>query len=78
VERENSFWLDTIGDPISAAFKSRPSADRIVAIAHNAKPFDLLFLLKRLVQIKLMRELLDMNGQKIMCLRWRTSFGWIA
>jgi len=37
-----------------------------VAIAHNTKVFELLFVLNRLVEMKLMPELLVMNGQKIM------------
>jgi predicted Abi (CAAX) family protease len=36
--RGNSFWTDPVGDLISYVFKSRPWADRIVAIAHNARP----------------------------------------
>jgi hypothetical protein len=38
-------------------------------IAHNAKAFDLLFVLNRLVGMKLLPEILIMNGQKIMCLK---------
>ena len=54
---------------ISYVFKSRSWADRIVAIAYNAKTFDLLFVLNRIVQMKLLPVLLFMNGQKIMCLK---------
>ena len=69
VERGNSFWTDPVGDLISYTFKSIPWTDRIVAIAHNAKTFDLLFVLNHLVGIKLLPELLNMNGQKIICLK---------
>jgi hypothetical protein len=48
----NSFWTDSIGDLISYVFTSTSWADRIMAIAHNAKAFDLLFLLNRLVGMK--------------------------
>ena len=41
----------------------------IVAIAHTVKSFDLLFVLNRLVRIKMLPELLIMNGQKIMWLK---------
>jgi len=36
-KRKHSFWTDPVGDLISFTFKYRPWADRIVAIAHNAK-----------------------------------------
>jgi len=83
VERGNSFWTDPVGDLISYTFKSRPWADRIVAIAHNAKLFDLLFVLTRLVRMKSLPELLIMNGQKIMCLKvenvtWLDSLNYLA
>ena len=68
-KRKQSFWADPVGDLISYTFESRPWANRIVAIAHNAKAFDLLFVLNRLVGMKLLPELLIMNGQKIMCLK---------
>ena len=57
-KRKHSFWTDPEVDLISYMFKSRQWADRIVAIAHNAKAFDLLFLLNRLVPIKMLPELL--------------------
>ena len=83
VERGNSFWTDPVGDLISCTFKSRPWTDRIVAIAHNAKVFDLLFVLNRLVRIKLLPELLIINGQKITCLKvqnvtWLDSLNYLA
>jgi hypothetical protein len=68
-KRKHSFWLDPDGDLMSYVFKSRPWSDRIVAIAHNAKAFDLLIVPNRMVEMKLLPELLVMNGQKIMCLK---------
>lgn len=61
-KRKNSFWIDHVVNLISYTFKSRPWADRIVAIAHNAKAFDM-FVLNSLVQMKLLPELLIMNGR---------------
>jgi hypothetical protein len=40
-----------------------------VAIANNEKSFDLLFVLNRLVEMKLISELLVMNRQKIMYIK---------
>jgi len=64
----NILWPDPVSDLISYVFKSRPWTDRVVAISHNAKTFDLHFVLNRLVLMKLLPKLLIMNGQKIMCL----------
>jgi hypothetical protein len=54
-----------------------------VAIAYNAKAFDLHFILNRLVRMKSLPELLIMNGQKIMCLKvenvtWLDSLNYLA
>jgi hypothetical protein len=81
--RKHSFWTDPVGDLFYYIFKSRPWADRIVAIAHNAKAFDLHFVLNRLVQTKSLPDLLIMNGQKIMCLKvdnvtWLDSLNYLA
>jgi len=82
-ERKHSFWTDPVGDLISYTFKSKPWADRIVAIAHNAKAFNLLFVLNRLVRMKSLPELLIINCQKIMCLKvenitWLDRFNYLA
>ena len=44
---ENSFWTDPVGDLIYYTFKSRPLADRVMDIAHNAKAFDFPFVLMK-------------------------------
>jgi hypothetical protein len=75
-KRKHSFWTDPVGDLISYAFKSSPWADRVVAVAHNAKAFDLLFVLNRLVRMKLLPGLLILNGVKIMCLKFE-NFTWL-
>ena len=82
VVRGNSFWTDPVSDLISYTFKCTPWADRIVAIAHNAKAFDLLLVLNRLVRMKPLPELIT-NSQKIMCLKveivtWLDSINYLA
>jgi hypothetical protein len=62
--RNHSFWTNPVGDLISYTFKSRPWADRIVAIAHSAKAFDLHFVLNRLVQMKSLPDLLILKIRK--------------
>jgi len=63
--KRKQFLARPDGDLMSYVFKSRPWADRIVAIAHNTKAFDILIILNRPVQMKLLPELLVMDGQKI-------------
>jgi len=48
--------------------EKHPWANRIVAIAHNAKAFDLHFILNRAIMLKWKPELI-MNGLKIMCMK---------
>jgi hypothetical protein len=63
------------------SFPTRLNPDR--GMADNAKAFDLLFVLNPLVRMKLLAELLIMNGQKIMCLKvenviWLESQNYLA
>jgi hypothetical protein len=51
-KRKHSFWDDPAGDLISYLCKSRPWADKVVAIAHNAKAFDLHFILNRAIMLR--------------------------
>jgi len=53
-------------DMLSYLRKTRPRAENNVAIAHNAKTFDLQFILKRAIFLKWQPELL-MNWLKIIC-----------
>jgi hypothetical protein len=83
VIRKHSFCTDPVGDLISYTFKYRPWADGIVTIAHNAKAFDLHFVLNRLVWVKRLPELLIMNGQNIICSKeenvaWLDSLNYLA
>jgi hypothetical protein len=48
--------------------ETRPWANKVVAIAHNAKAYDLHFILNRAIILKWQPELI-MNGQKIMSMK---------
>ena len=53
-----------------------------MCIAHNAKAFDLNFVLNRVIQLKWTPDLI-MNGQKIMCMKvegmtWLDSLNYMA
>ena len=66
--RKHSFWQDPVGDLLSYLIEPRPWANKIVAIAHNAKEFDLHFILNRAIMLKWKPELI-MNGLKIMFMK---------
>ena len=55
-----------VEEQITYLCETRPWADRIVCIAHNAKAFDLHFVLNRMIQLKWTPDLIT-NGMKIMC-----------
>ena len=63
--RKHAFWEDPVGDLLTYLCEPRPSVRQIIAIAHNAKAFDLHFILSRAVLLKWRPELL-MSGQKIL------------
>jgi len=44
-QKKHSFWTDPVGDLLTYLCKPRPWAKKVVAIAHNAKAFDLHFIL---------------------------------
>jgi hypothetical protein len=46
-KRRHAFWEDPVGDMINYLRESRPWFNQIIAIAHNAKAFDLHFILNR-------------------------------
>jgi len=52
---------------LSYLCESRHWVEKIIVIAHNAKAFDLHFILNRDVVLKLQVDLI-MNGMKIMCM----------
>jgi hypothetical protein len=57
-----------VGDLLTYLCQPRPWVNKIIAIAHNAKPFDLHFILNRAILLDWQPELI-MNGQKVMCMR---------
>jgi hypothetical protein len=65
---KHSFWEDPVGDLLSYLCEDRPWCKQIIVIAHNAKAFDLHFILKRAIFLKWQPELI-MSGQKIMCMK---------
>jgi len=67
-QRKHSFWDDPVGDMPTYQCKPRPWAKKTVAIAHNAKAFDLHFILNRAFMLKWKPELI-MSGLKIMCMK---------
>jgi len=67
-KRKHSFWDDQVGDMLLYLREPRPWSKEIVAIAHNAKAFDLHFICNRAIVFK-WKPLLIMNGLKIMCMK---------
>ena len=67
-KRIHTFWDDPVGDMLIYLCESRPWAEKIVVIAHNAKAFDLHIILNRAVLMKWQVELIT-NGLKIICMR---------
>jgi hypothetical protein len=53
---------------LSYLYEPRPWVKKIIAIAHNAKAFDLNFILNRAVLLKWQPQLI-VNGLKIMCMK---------
>ena len=64
---KHTFWDDPVGDLFTYLCKSRPCCNKIVAIAHNAKAFDLHFILNRAIFLKWKPKLI-VNGLKIICM----------
>jgi len=57
-QMKHSFWDDPLGDMLTYLCKPRPWANKIVAIAHNAKAFDLHLILNRAIMLKWKPELI--------------------
>ena len=62
------FWDDPVGDLLAYLCEPRLWVKQIIAIAHNAKAFDLHFILIRAVLLKWRLELV-MSGQKIILVK---------
>ena len=67
-KRKHSFWNIPVGDMLTYLCEPRPWANKIVAIAHNTKTFDLNFILSRAIKLKWKLELF-MNDLKVMCMK---------
>jgi len=67
-KRNHSFWDDPVGDLLSYLCEPRPWVSKIIAIAHNAKAFELHLILNRAIFLKWHPELF-MNGLKIIFLK---------
>jgi hypothetical protein len=66
--RKHFFWNDPVGDLLNYLCEPRLWANKIVAIAHNAKACDLHFILNRAIMLKWKPEL-TMNGLKIISMK---------
>jgi len=51
-KRIHSFWNDPVGDMLSYLCESRLWIEKMIVIAHNAKAFDLHFILNRDIFLK--------------------------
>jgi hypothetical protein len=58
VARGNTFWDDPVGDLLTYLCKPRPWANKVFAIAHNAKAYNLHFILNRVKILKLQPEVI--------------------
>jgi len=67
-KRKHSFWEDPFGALLSYLTEPRHWANKIIAIAYNAKAFDLQFILNRAILLKWKPDLI-MSGLKIMCMK---------
>jgi len=67
-KRRHSFYNDPVGDLLSYLCEPRPWCNKVVAIAHNAKTFDSLFILKRAIFMKWNPEII-LSGLKIFSMK---------
>ena len=65
---KHAFWDNRVGDLLTYLCEPRPWVKQIIAIVHNAKAFDLHFILSRAVLLK-WRPGLVMSGQKIILMK---------
>ena len=66
--RKHSFWQVPVGDLLTYLTETRLWASKFVAIAHNAKAFDLHFILNKAILLKWKPEII-INWLKIMCMK---------
>ena len=67
-KRKHSLWQDPVGELLTYVTEPRPWTNKIVATAHNAKAFDLHFILNRAILVKWKSEII-MKRLKIMCMK---------
>ena len=48
--RKVSYWDDPVGELINHLNQPRPGIDKIIVIAHNARSFDLQFILDKILK----------------------------
>jgi len=65
---EALFWNDPIGDLLTYLCEPRTWSNKIMAIAHNDKAFDVYFILNRAIFLKWMPELIT-NSRKIISMK---------
>ena len=66
--RKHTIWDDPVGDILTYLCEPRTWIKQIIAIAHNAKPFELQFILSRAVLLKWRPERV-MSRQKIILMK---------
>jgi len=66
--RKHSFWDDPESRMLPYLYEPRPYVNKVIAIAHNSKAFDLQFILNRSILLKWRPEMI-MIGLKIMCMK---------
>ena len=67
-EKKNSFWDYPVGSMLSYLCKPLPCVNKIIALAHNAKTFNIQFILICAILLKWRPELI-MYELKIMCMK---------
>ena len=67
-KRRNSFRDDPVGDPLTYLCEPHTWANKIMAILHNAKVFDLHYIVNRVIMLKWKPELIT-NGLKIISMK---------
>jgi len=67
-KRQHSFFEDPVSDLLSYICEPRPWCKKVVAIAHNAKAFDVQIILERAIFLKWTPKLI-LNGLKIVSMK---------
>jgi hypothetical protein len=62
-------WQDPVGDLVSYLCEQWQWVNKVIAIAHNAKSFDLHFIINGTILLKWQHEIIT-NGMKIVCMKY--------